>query len=203
MFKKLKKNLMEHKEKIKFLSDFDLYGDYDDLLDELVDTKVMVLDEFDYDHRDLNKRFVDLCVEAGVKKVYYLQKFANDSKVSEEQSQLESYMQEYPGLDASFISLPLSMEKLYSKVMNHEKIPRKNFSVIANKDIEKILRKIILIEDNNKETYEIKGLSFDDVHNYHASFDAEKEIPMNEFKSGLYDFQLITWYEFVQSKKQA
>lgn len=203
MLKNLKKSVLENKESIKFLSDFDLYGSYEDLVEALMGSKVVVLDQFDYDHRDLNKRFVDLSVEAGVEKVYYLKKFADDSIMNEEQSQLEKYIKDYPGLDASFIQLPLSMESVYKKIMKHEKLPRNNFSVMANEDLNKVLKSILLIEDNDKEAYDIKGLSFDDVHLYHASFESNQAFPMNSYKSDLINFDLLTWYEFLQNKKRA
>ena len=203
MFKNLKKSVLDQKETIKFLSDFNLYGNYEELLEALEDVDKIVLDNFDYTHRDLNKRFVDLSVEVGVEKVYYLQRFAEDSLVSEEQSQIESYIKDYPGLNANFIHLPLSMERLYEKIVKHEAIPQKRFTVMADKDLDTILKDIILKDRDAQEDIDIRGLFFDDNHHYYRSFESDEVFPMNSYKSDLYDFDLMTWSEFVQEKKRA
>ena len=203
MLEKLKKSIFERKEATKFLSDFDLYASYEELLDQIMDTDVMVLDTFDYDHRDLNKRFVDLSVEAGVKKVYYIQNYPDSDIVDEEQSKLEKYIKEYPGLDASFVSLPMTFETLYHSLINHDKLPKQDFTVMSEADINEVLKSLILIEDNNKEAYDIKGLAYDDVHDYYMVFESQEAHPMRQYKSDLVDFELTTWHEFLQRKKQA
>lgn len=200
MLEKLKKEVLEGNEIIKFLSDFDLYGSYDELLDQVMDVSVMVLDLFDYDHRDLNKRFVDVSVEAGVKKVYYLQKYSSERLVGEEQAKLEKYIKDYPGLDASFIELPMTMEKLYSSISNHEDLPNKNFTVMSEADISKALKKILLLQENDKLTYSLKGLAYDDLHDYYQVFESKENLPMKQFKQDFMDFELTSWSEFVQTK---
>ena len=203
MLNKLKKNVLESKETIKFLSDFDLYASYEELLDQLMGVSIMVLDEFDYDHRDLNKRFVDLSVEAGVKKVYYIKNYPKDSLVNEEQSRLEKYIKDYPGLDASFIELPMTMESLYASMVNQDTLPSKDFTVMSEDDINTILKSILLIEDNDKESYIIKGLAYDDLHDYYRVFESKEDLPMKQFHNKLIDFDLSSWSEFLKTKKQA
>ena len=70
-------------------------------------------------------------------------------------------------------------------------------------DMNTILKSILLIEDNDKESYTIKGLAYDDFHDYYRVFESKEDLPMKGFKNDLIDFDLTTWSEFLKTKKQA
>lgn len=202
MFDELKKELKKDTS-IRFLSDFDLYGSYDDLLEDLLGVKKVVIDAFDYKHRDLNKRFIDLCVEAGVERAFYLQHFHNDEMIKEERLTMEKYMKSYQGIEFIFISLPLTMEKLYRTISNDKPLPNKKFTVISKDDRNEILKRVLTQEKVEQEDIKIKGLFYENPLNYFTVFETLENKSMNQIKSDISLGKLQTWSDFVQEKKRS
>ncbi|CAM3561970.1 hypothetical protein ERUR111494_00135 [Erysipelothrix urinaevulpis] len=197
MYKELKNNLMNRN--ISFVSDLDVMLDYDDMIKNLEGVQRLVFDEVSIEYRDLNKRFVDCAVEVGVEHIVVLEAFNQDDVELTELSELKKYLKMYPDTKQSFIRLPMFMEMLYQTMIDEYELSKKDFTVMSKKNVNEVLT-AWLSQETLALNLELKGIAYDSIESYYRVFDGQKP-SHKKYPIKNCDIEIMTWHEFVQSKK--
>ncbi len=200
MFKDLKNKLNQSESDYVFVSDLDLHDSYDSLLDQLMDKKIIIFDDFNYKLRDLNKRLIDISVEAILDKIIFIETYNEEQLFKEELIEIKKYMEQYKEVETLMIRLPLLMDELYIKIVNEEPLPKNRFTVLSKIDVEKILEKVILKDKFNEKEYNINGIAMSEIEDYYKAFD-EDEVVSKSTYFDKYDMDIITWQAFVKNKR--
>ncbi len=200
MFKDLKNKLNQSESDYVFVSDLDLHDSYDSLLDQLMDKKIIIFDDFNYKLRDLNKRLIDISVEAILDKIIFIETYNEEQLFKEELIEIKKYMDQYKEVETLMIRLPLLMDELYIKIVNEEPLPKNRFTVLSKIDVEKILEKVILKDKFIEKEYNINGIAMSEIEDYYKAFD-EDEVVSTSTYFDKYDMDIITWQSFVKNKR--